>query len=331
MSASEIATLVVSVVSVSVAVAAYFSARHDPRPRIRGSINAVLHAPLALPDGREITAIMLHVTLTNSRQNPTHVVSYDLEIERDVGPARLRRLSRVREFPALQSGDRRIRLTDDVLLYRPPRPVEYGAPLVGVVVFYIEEPDVSEDSITRYRFSVTDIFGQTFDIEDRRGLARPGALDVVELFELAGATVDEGDRMFSSRALPALADAVAPDGSDVRLLLGLKGGGLAHFELGARQISVPVRHRSVDEIWYFVAGRGEMSFRLGDTEEIAPVEPGVCVTIPVGTRFQFRSLGDEPLAAIGVTMPPWPGEGEAVLADGPWVATVSPGPGLGRT
>lgn len=134
--------------------------------------------------------------------------------------------------------------------------------------------------------------------------------------------------MFSIGSLPALPDVVAPDGSDVRLLAVLGQGGVAHFELAAGQVSVPVRHRTVDEVWYFVAGRGEMALRWEDVEEIGAVEPGVCVTIPAGTRFQFRALGDEPLSAVGVTMPPWPGDGEAVTADGPWSPTVPPGPGL---
>ena len=56
--------------------------------------------------------------------------------------------------------------------------------------------------------------------------------------------------------------------------------------------------------------------------EIVDVHKSVSLTIPVGTHFQFRSIGDEPLAAIGVTMPPWPGEGEAVVVTGPWQPTV---------
>jgi hypothetical protein len=174
-----------------VAIAAYVTARRDPRPRIHGSLNAAFHAPLVLPDKREITAIMLHATLTNARQNPTHLVSYDLEIERGHGPETLSRLRRLEGFPALTSGDRRITLTDDVLLYRPPRPVEYGAAQVGLVVFYLEERAVSEESVTAYRFSVTDVFGQRFAINDRRGAANPGGFDLVELFELAGAVIND--------------------------------------------------------------------------------------------------------------------------------------------
>jgi mannose-6-phosphate isomerase-like protein (cupin superfamily) len=57
----------------------------------------------------------------------------------------------------------------------------------------------------------------------------------------------------------------------------------------------------------------------------------VSVSIPAGTRFQFRSTGGGgPLVAIAVTMPPWPGDGEAARTEGPWVPTVAAGPGLGE-
>jgi mannose-6-phosphate isomerase-like protein (cupin superfamily) len=56
----------------------------------------------------------------------------------------------------------------------------------------------------------------------------------------------------------------------------------------------------------------------GDVAEIVELSPGICLTIPLGTHFQFRSLGPDPLAAVAVTMPPWPGEDEAVFVDGPW-------------
>jgi mannose-6-phosphate isomerase-like protein (cupin superfamily) len=76
-------------------------------------------------------------------------------------------------------------------------------------------------------------------------------------------------RPFESMRLPDKRTSIAPDGSDVRVLLG-----------------------------------------------------GVCLTIPLGTRFQFRSVGDSALSAIGVTMPPWPGDGEAVEVRGPWQPAV---------
>jgi mannose-6-phosphate isomerase-like protein (cupin superfamily) len=130
---------------------------------------------------------------------------------------------------------------------------------------------------------------------------------------------------FETRLLPAEPDVVAPDGSHVRILLRLARGSAAHFELPAGATSIAVVHGRVDEIWYVVGGRGEMWRRGARAEAIVPLGPGVCVTIPAGTRFQFRALGNEPLAAFGVTMPPWPDEGDAVPVEGPWRPTVLAG------
>ena len=127
---------------------------------------------------------------------------------------------------------------------------------------------------------------------------------------------------FANSALPAVHDVIAPDGSEVRLLLGLAGGGMAHFSLAPGQVSKAVTHRTVEEIWYFLSGRGQMWRRQGQRESVVDVYSAVCITIPLGTHFQFRSCGDEPLAAVAVTMPPWPGDGEAIVVDGAWQPTV---------
>jgi hypothetical protein len=73
----------------------------------------------------------------------------------------------------------------------------------------------------------------------------------------------QADQHFDTRQLPEVPDAVAPDGSDVRVLLRLGRGSTAHFELA----------------------------------------PG-----RAGTHFQFRADAAGPLTAVGVTMPPWPGD-----------------------
>jgi mannose-6-phosphate isomerase-like protein (cupin superfamily) len=101
-----------------------------------------------------------------------------------------------------------------------------------------------------------------------------------------------------------------------------RGGGMAHFTLGPGETSAAVRHVTVDEIWYFLSGQGELWRRNDSRGEVVPLGPGVFVTIPVGTAFQFRSLGSEPLSAAAVTMPPWPGEGEAVKVEGKRAPTV---------
>jgi mannose-6-phosphate isomerase-like protein (cupin superfamily) len=125
-------------------------------------------------------------------------------------------------------------------------------------------------------------------------------------------------RDFATMRLPAHPTVVAPDGSDVRVLLGLSAGSMAHFELGAGRVARAVTHRSVEEVWFVVAGRGDMWRKQVQREEIVALEPGVCLTIPAGTHFQFRASTTEPVSAIAVTMPPWPGEQEASVVPGPW-------------
>jgi mannose-6-phosphate isomerase-like protein (cupin superfamily) len=118
------------------------------------------------------------------------------------------------------------------------------------------------------------------------------------------------------------ADAIALDGSEVRLLCGLPRGALAVFSLAPRTVAKAVAHRTIEEIWYFTAGQGRFWRRLGGQEEIAEIGPGVSISIPTGTHFQYRCDGTEPLVAVAVTMPPWPGGDEAYPVEGIWSPTA---------
>jgi len=42
----------------------------------------------------------------------------------------------------------------------------------------------------------------------------------------------------------------------------------------------------------------------------------------VGTAFQYRNVGAEPLTFICISMPPWPGDHEATHLAGAWTPTV---------
>lgn len=121
-----------------------------------------------------------------------------------------------------------------------------------------------------------------------------------------------------TKRLPALPDLIAPDGSDVRVLLRTPRGSMAHFELSGGRVSDPICHRTVEEIWFVLSGRGEMWRRSGDIENVVSLDAGICINIPVGTHFQFRALPGSSLAAVGVTMPPWPGPEEAIAVAGKW-------------
>jgi mannose-6-phosphate isomerase-like protein (cupin superfamily) len=127
-----------------------------------------------------------------------------------------------------------------------------------------------------------------------------------------------GADAFATLALRDVPLVKAPDGSHVRPLLSLPAGSLAHFELAAGKTSIAVAHRSVEEIWFVIGGRGEMWRKQEAREQIVPLAAGVSLTIPLGTAFQFRSFGPEPLAMVAITMPPWPGDDEAYQTQCEW-------------
>ena len=123
---------------------------------------------------------------------------------------------------------------------------------------------------------------------------------------------------FKMKELTTEYDYLAPDGSEIRLLQSLTKGGLVHCTLPPGKVSSAVRHKTVEEIWYFIEGTGEIWRKQRDKEEVIVVKPDMSVTIPLGTHFQFRNTGDKPLRFLICTMPPWPGEDEAVKVENYW-------------
>ncbi|MCX9012793.1 MAG: cupin domain-containing protein [Candidatus Methanoperedens sp.] len=123
---------------------------------------------------------------------------------------------------------------------------------------------------------------------------------------------------FETKQLPEKYDYLAPDGSEIRLLPEMKGDGLSHCTLPRGGISQAVTHKTVEDIWYFIKGKGKVWRKQGGREKVVDVGPGICLTIPTGTHFQFRNTGQEPLRFIIATMPPWPGKDEAVRVKDYW-------------
>jgi mannose-6-phosphate isomerase-like protein (cupin superfamily) len=126
---------------------------------------------------------------------------------------------------------------------------------------------------------------------------------------------------FESMQLPAAPDHLAPDGSAIRSLLSVRGGSLAYCTLPAGAISRAVVHQTVEEIWYCLSGTGQVWRRGLSEAQITDLVPGTCITIPVGTQFQFRAIGANELHLLIVTIPPWPGAHEALPVTGYWEAT----------
>ena len=75
----------------------------------------------------------------------------------------------------------------------------------------------------------------------------------------------EGD--FDDVELRENYDTLAPDGSEIRLLAQTSRGSMVHCTLHPGQVSVAVAHRTVDEIWYFLEGSGQVWRRRGNREQ----------------------------------------------------------------
>lgn len=119
-------------------------------------------------------------------------------------------------------------------------------------------------------------------------------------------------------------DTFAPDGSEIRLLVvsdhGATSASVVEVTLARGAVSRPVRHRTVEEIWYVLEGEGHVWRCPPDAPDPAAV-PSVAVSagdalvIPTGWRFQFRAGPTAPLRFLCYTSPPWPGPDEAQPAE----------------
>ncbi|MBL0007104.1 MAG: cupin domain-containing protein [Saprospiraceae bacterium] len=71
-----------------------------------------------------------------------------------------------------------------------------------------------------------------------------------------------------------------------------------------------VKHKTFEEIWYFLSGEGEMWQKEVNDGEPIKVKQGDSINIPLGNSFQFRNTDTENLCILIATIPNWPGEEE---------------------
>ena len=121
-----------------------------------------------------------------------------------------------------------------------------------------------------------------------------------------------------TRRFPSAPDDRSPAGAEIRLLMDGQTGSMIHSTVPPGQVNRATVHATVSEFWHVLAGEGEIWRRDGTGEETALLRPGVSIDIPVGTAFQYRCTGPDPLQFLCISMPRWPGAQEATVIDGPW-------------
>ena len=128
-----------------------------------------------------------------------------------------------------------------------------------------------------------------------------------------------------TRAFPLNPDASSPAGAEIRYLMKGKTGNMIHSTVSPGQVNRATIHATVSEFWYVLSGEGEIWRRNGAGDETTVLETGVSIDIPVGTAFQYRCTGLDPLQFLCITMPRWPGDEEATVIVGPWKPTAAVG------
>lgn len=124
--------------------------------------------------------------------------------------------------------------------------------------------------------------------------------------------------LFDYKDFPEKYDYLAPDTSEIRILFNVPGAGVAHCILPPGRISLAVKHKTVNEIWYIVSGSGEMWQGSNGVSEFVNLRPGMSLTINTGNSFQFKNTGTDDLCILITTSPNWPGAEEAVHVSGYW-------------
>jgi mannose-6-phosphate isomerase-like protein (cupin superfamily) len=120
-------------------------------------------------------------------------------------------------------------------------------------------------------------------------------------------------------------DVLAPDGSEIRVLVSTPRGSMVHCALRPGEVTRAVRHRTVEEVWFCIAGAGQIWRQSATGDAIDDLVPGVAISLPLGVAFQFRATGSAPLEVVITTMPPWPSDApdEAIAVPGYWPPTTA--------
>jgi mannose-6-phosphate isomerase-like protein (cupin superfamily) len=122
--------------------------------------------------------------------------------------------------------------------------------------------------------------------------------------------------------LPDQPDAKSPAGAEIRFIMDGDTGNMIHSMVPPHQINKATVHKTVNEFWYILEGRGEIWRDNGSESSVTLLIPGTSIDIQPGTSFQYRNISDDELKFICIAMPPWPGNSEATYIDGIWQPSV---------
>src|SRR4026209_274474 len=106
-----------------------------------------------------------------------------------------------------------------------------------------------------------------------------------------------------TRSFPSTPDGRAPAGAEIRYLIEGETGSMIHSTVPPGQVNRATVHATVSEFWHVPSGEGRDGPQDSTGEAPADLLRGVSIDIPVGTAFQYRCTGVDPLEFVCVSMP----------------------------
>lgn len=82
-------------------------------------------------------------------------------------------------------------------------------------------------------------------------------------------------------------DYLAPDGSEIRLLISSSLASLDHLIVKPKTVSRAGYHKSVQEKWYIIRGEGKIWLKKYNQEQIIKLEPGFLFRLILMSIFSF--------------------------------------------
>ena len=177
------------------------------KPKIRGQIFNVITGSMPNPNNPNqiLTAFNVYLYLTNTRKNTVHILDYELEVDTGAGYERMKRVYGAHEIPNWFFGSEThtIEIPDypKKLITAQAKPIEYGVPLHGFVLFASEKPiDNFKENVKRFKVTCVDAFNGRHEIVSSKQFP-----SIYLLQDLAGMKMipkKGGDQIMKSNKIP---------------------------------------------------------------------------------------------------------------------------------
>ena len=120
---------------------------------------------------------------------------------------------------------------------------------------------------------------------------------------------------------------LSDDGSEIRPMPSINGVESVHCLLPKNGVIQASRHRTVSQIWYVLAGTGDLWLKSASGKEtLHSLKSGIAMTVPLGYAFQFRNTGEQNLEIFIVNATKWSGAGELIPVKNHWPVSGSKAP-----